>query len=120
MCEAICRPQNAVWLNKLKIKYVDEGDERCGFVLKDGSIVESLNQAEETSFAFKISCDFIRQYEDQTYASWHTHPGENSNLSCEDYRAFMNYPEWDHFIIGNDGVRRFFIEDGYLLQNVPN
>lgn len=88
--------------------YAVEGNERVGFV-KGNEIVEVGNYAEKPQEGFMISASDIRYFtEDNPYeATWHTHPGQDSNLSGEDYDMFYNWPDLMHFIIGLDGVRLY-------------
>lgn len=93
-----------------------EGDkERIGFVLKDGSIVEVENVCEEPTEGFDVKGEDIIKYAPIAAATWHTHPNEDSNLSANDYRTFLNWPELEHYIIGTDGVSKFVVEDGEVL-----
>lgn len=99
---------------KLKKKY-DPHKERVGFVLKNGKIVEVDNVCEKPEEGFDVRGEDILKYTPQAKATWHTHPNADSNLSANDYETFMNWPELDHYIVGTDGVRRFYVEAGELL-----
>lgn len=44
------------------------------------------------------------KYMDRALATWHTHPSSGSNLSPEDYVAFLNWPELRHYIISENDV----------------
>lgn len=98
------------------LDYLADGPERCGFILKDGSIVEVENIAANPSDAFRMSAKSIEAYIAQATATWHTHPGASRNLSVADYRTFITLPHLDHYIVGVDGVRRYFVQDGDLLS----
>lgn len=89
--------------------------ERCGFILKTGEIVEVPNICSEPTGGFDMRGADILQFAPIAAATWHTHPGEDSNLSAGDYLTFLNWPELDHYIIGNDGVTKFVVEDGDVL-----
>lgn len=94
-----------------------EGDEeRCGFILKDGTIVEVANQSDDPKNAFRISLEDIETYEAEVCATWHTHPGGAKNLSVSDYRTFLQWSQWEHYIIGTNGTARYYVEDGDLLS----
>lgn len=97
--------------------YASEGPERCGFVLMDGSLLEVANLAGEPEKGFEIDGAELlaRLKAGDTAGTWHTHPGASANLSMADYRAFLAYPSWSHFIVGDDGVRRFYVEEGAVL-----
>jgi hypothetical protein len=93
-----------------------EGDfERVGFILKTGEIVEVANICENPSEGFDVSGADLLKFAPIAQATWHTHPGADSNLSTSDWHSFLNWPELDHYIIGNDGVTKFVVEDGEVL-----
>ena len=94
--------------------YAPEGRERVGFVLEGNKIVEVQNVSPEPEEGFLVSEDDIEKWIDPggCLAVWHTHPGQSSNLSGEDYRTFMVWRNLKHFIIGNDGVRCFGYDEG--------
>lgn len=52
----------------------------------------------------------------ETIGTFHTHPGANANLSHEDYESFMGYPRLVHYIVGDNGVHKFRIMDGTLIN----
>ncbi|KQS84244.1 hypothetical protein [Rhizobium sp. Leaf383] len=90
-------------------------NERCGFILKNGDIVEVPNICTDPTNGFDMRGEDIIRFAPLASSTWHTHPDEDSNLSAGDYATFLNWPEHDHFIIGNDGVTRFFVEGGDVL-----
>lgn len=91
-------------------------DERVGLVLKDGTIIELKNICQDPENGFEIDgADFL-QYENDVAATWHTHPGTTCNLTMEDHNFFLNYPTLDHYIVGNDGVARYYVEKGKVLR----
>lgn len=93
-----------------------EGEfERVGFILKTGEIVEVPNTAINPKESFDVSGEDIIKFELIAAATWHTHPGQDSNLSFDDFQAFLNWPEMDHYIIGTDGVTKYIVEDGEVL-----
>lgn len=89
--------------------------ERVGLILCDGSIVELDNVCSDPENGFEVRGDQMLQYEDTIYATWHTHPNQNSNLSSGDYLTFLSWPDFSHYIIGTDGVARYFIENNRVL-----
>lgn len=99
----------------------DDTDERCGLVLKDGSIVEIENIAEEKTNSYDMNPAKVLPYLDaETIAgTWHTHPRGDPNLSGADYLGFLGYPDLEHSIIGwRDGevvVTRWRIQDGLVV-----
>lgn len=95
--------------------YSDEGPERCGLVLDDGSVIELQNVAAQPEEAFEISDEDLIQYEEHTVASWHTHPGQTSQLSFDDYEGFLMWPDLKHHIIGNDGLTIYAVKNGKVV-----
>lgn len=89
--------------------------ERCGFILKDGSVVELENTHPQRSHAFSISDSDFEKYEGRIATVWHTHPDSNVNLSVADYRAFLTKPEVLHMIIGEQHTALFYVEDQTVL-----
>lgn len=86
--------------------------ERVGFVLTDGTVVEVENIHPDPQNSFRVAGADLREYVPKARATWHTHPGEINNLSVSDYHSFLNYPNLRHFIVGTDGVREYYVEDG--------
>lgn len=87
-------------------------NERVGFILKTGEIVEVDNICAEPTEGFDVRGADIIRYTPIAVATWHTHPDEDSNLSAGDFQSFLNWPDLEHYIIGNDGVTKFRVEDG--------
>lgn len=87
--------------------YQPEGDESCGFISNDLEVILVHNAAQDPSSGFLISGEALQEHGETSFASWHTHPGQDANLSGDDYIAFKNWPNLIHFIIGSDGVRAF-------------
>lgn len=96
--------------------YSDTGSERVGFILKDGSFVEVPNVSGDPEKGFEIDGRDILAHLASAKGTWHTHPGQDANLSMADYRAFIQFPDWEHWIVGaNKDLRRYFVEDGVVL-----
>lgn len=100
----------------------DAVDERCGFVLKDGTAVEVANIHANPSVGYEmdpVAALKVMETGD-VVATWHTHPDSDPNLSGEDYSGFLSWPDLEHAIIGwRDGkvvVARFKVEDGLVMQ----
>lgn len=90
-------------------------NERCGFILNDGTVVECQNIHEDPEIGFEISTSSIRQYEGQISATWHTHPRTSPNLSVEDYRAFQAWPKWFHYIIGEHEFWCYYVRNNAVI-----
>lgn len=96
--------------------YSDEGAERCGFVLKDDSIVELENIHPEPQLGFEIDSVEILRYIDDLKIIWHTHPGSTSTLSGEDKNYMEMWPDVEHVIIGSDGLKVYKVQNGVVLN----
>lgn len=95
---------------------LNEGEnERVGFILNDGSIIELENICSDPLNGFEVKGDDLLLYEDRVIATWHTHPGASSNPSIGDFHAVLNYPDWDHYIIGEDGIQRYRVVNGRVV-----
>lgn len=105
---------SALPIQDLKTKLTD-GPERVGFILKSGEIVEVENVCSNADEGFEVSGEDLVRYDGQVLASWHTHPGQDSNLSTNDWYGFRNYSEWLHLIIGTDGVTAYRVKQGRVL-----
>lgn len=89
--------------------------ESCGFVLKSGHVIEVENVSETPESNFEISEETLLRYESDVKATWHTHTGENANLSLEDYMTFLALPEFEHWIISKNRTICFFVQDSAVL-----
>ena len=96
--------------------YSDEGPERCGFILKDGEIVELENCNPDPMQGFEIDSQDILAYLPHLSGVWHTHPGSTSVLSGEDQGYMLIWPDLEHFVIGQDGVRKYVIKDMAIVD----
>lgn len=101
----------------LQEKYEAEGPERVGFILSSGEVVEVENVSDDPENAFKVSLEDIIAHEANATGTWHTHPGETSNLSVSDYKSFLNWPTLDHYIVGADGIACYRVMDGDLIRD---
>lgn len=90
----------------LKSLYNAEGVERIGFIAGNMDVVEVNNVSSDPIEGYEVSDEDLIKYQDAK-ATWHTHPGVDSNLSGKDYEAFRAWPDMYHFIIGNDGVKAY-------------
>lgn len=100
--------------------YSNTGVERVGFIIGSNTIVEVPNDASDPENGFAVSPENIDIYVEGkgATASWHTHPGKDSNLSGEDFRMFKAYRDMKHYIIGNDGTRcyQYDAERGTVME----
>jgi proteasome lid subunit RPN8/RPN11 len=111
-------------LKQVKIKeqlseyYSTEPSERIGFVMPDGSIIETINISMNpaNTFHFRSVDVFNYVFKEGAVATWHTHPNMSSDMSEDDYQMFLNYPDMVHYVIGSDGVNAFIVEDGVVLH----
>jgi proteasome lid subunit RPN8/RPN11 len=92
--------------------------ERVGFILRSGEIVECKNICPDPENGFEISGKDILAYDnDDTVASWHTHPDKDANLSVEDHKTFLLWPHLVHYIVGTDGVRGYAVKSGKVVAH---
>lgn len=104
-------------MKQLLLQFLTPGDERIGFVLKTGEIVEVANICQDPADGFEFSGADLLKYADDAEASWHTHPGLPSNLSVADHQGFLNYPDLIHYIVGEDGVAKYIVQKGRVLRD---
>ena len=97
------------------LDFYEDGAERVGFILQSGEIVECENKCDQPEEGFEVSAEDLIRYCDDAVATWHTHPGANSNLSVGDYESFMSWPKLLHHIIGQDGLSTFMVHDGAVI-----
>ena len=100
----------------LKMWNEEDTKERCGFILKNNVVLEVENTHPQPEFGFEICAKDIVENEDKLKGTWHTHPNSNAILSHEDYTCFLNWPKLEHYILGQNGIRRYVVKDG-VLQN---
>lgn len=93
----------------LRRVYNDIGNERIGFI-KGDNVIEVQNTAVKPDLGFEVSGEDIKLFmSDPLYwATWHTHPNQNSNISGKDYELVNTWPNTIHFIVGSDGVRAYY------------
>ena len=89
--------------------YTPGGNERVGFILGTGVIVEVQNVSTSPRDSFAVRPEDMIFYEDKIVATFHTHPDTTSNLSDDDFKAFKDWPEFRHLIIGSDGVSCYYV-----------
>ncbi len=91
------------------------GPERIGFVLKDGQVVETQNVCHDPLNGFDFRGEDLLQYADDAHGAFHTHPDVSSNLTEEDRRSFLDYPDLVHYIVGLDGISCYEVKNGSVL-----
>jgi len=97
---------------KLREYYSESGNERGGFITKDGIIVEVENIHQNKEDYFMFSCDDLDKLDDENVlATFHTHPNKSANLSKEDYDAFVNWEKLLHFIVGKDKISCYKVSE---------
>lgn len=105
---------------RLLKRYNEDGPERLGFVLTRGRVVELVNAHDDPEFGAQFFSEDLFEYlysgKHETVATWHTHPSKTSNLSGEDYVAFRNHPQIKHYVIGNDGVTEYYIDEQRVVR----
>lgn len=82
-----------------------------GVVLLDGTVVELKNHSPTPDRNLLIARAEVDELVKYAYASWHTHPANNVNLSGTDYRMFQSLPSLKHFIVTETRVRCFSVRN---------
>lgn len=91
--------------------------ERVGFILDSDTVVECRNVAPEPEDTFDVAPEEILLYCDLAAATWHTHPGGGSNLSVGDRETFLLWPDLLHYIVGENSITCYRIENGNVLKH---
>ena len=87
--------------------------ERCGILLEGDQLIELPNLHPDPYNGFAMESHHLET--EGIIGTWHTHPATSANLSTEDYRLFIKYPNLKHYIISNVETWSFFVEDDALL-----
>lgn len=94
--------------------------EKIGVVLSDNSIVTLTNMHDDKANGALLSSEDLFTYffsgDFETVATWHTHVDTTSDLSGEDYATFLMYPNLTHYIVGTDGVKKYIVERGLVVN----
>lgn len=94
-------------------------EERGGFVLVNGLIIELTNIAEDKRTTFQASSEEVLEHCNKAIAAvWHTHPDGSANLTSEDWETFLAWPDIEHIIIAKDEIR-FYGVKGRGVVNLP-
>lgn len=99
------------------LDYYEGDNERVGFVLSDGSIVEVKNICHDPKNGFEVSGEDILKFHQDAVATWHTHPGAQSNLSVGDHDTYKMWPDLLHYIIGKDGISTYKVVNGKVVKD---
>jgi proteasome lid subunit RPN8/RPN11 len=94
----------------------EDTEEKCGLVLKDGTVLDVINHHSNPAIGFHICADDLFAHEENLAGTWHTHPNDTANLSQQDYVGFRQWPEIRHYIVGIDGVRAYDVVDGLIVE----
>ena len=98
-------------------KFWSPFSERCGFILKDGTLVEVPNIHQEPSNFFTIDSEEIKKHLDQIECFWHSHLDDNLNLSLDDYLSFLAYPDQRHRIYNSkDEYAEYYVRRNFVLR----
>lgn len=92
-------------------------EELCGLIDSNGLIHHAPNVHPEPTKGFRMHAvtllDLMTRLE--IVATWHTHPEGDATLSQEDYAGFTQWSDLTHYIVANDEVRSYVVEDGLVL-----
>lgn len=94
-------------------KICEKSEDECGgYITKDLTVCEVKNIHPQKDNNFMFSCEDLEKLEDEdVIATFHTHPKKNSNLSKEDYDAFVNWEKLLHFIVGQDKITCYKVSE---------
>lgn len=106
---------NSSLISKLKDCLPGE-QERVGFVLTDGSVVECMNICDDPENGFDVSDADLARYCDDAVATWHTHPNGTKLLSVGDHESFRANDDLLHFIVAPDGLAAYRVEGGFVMN----
>lgn len=87
--------------------------------MQDGTVIEVPNIiGSEGKDEFQVAGQHILEYviSGKAFATWHTHPRKDANLTVPDNEMFLRYPELEHYIIGTDGIRRYLVKNGRVIN----
>jgi proteasome lid subunit RPN8/RPN11 len=105
--------------SKLKQKLTaDDTEERCGLVLADGTILDTINKHPQPTTGFLIGVKDLLEHENLV-GTWHTHPGQSAALSQDDYLGFSAWHQLTHYIVGTDGVRAYKSDADGVIEELP-
>lgn len=100
-------------------KFWNPYEERCGFILQDGTVIETPNVHSEPSWYFKIDQSEIDKHLPDIYAFWHSHPDNNLNLSLADYFSFTAYPKHKHRIYNSENqYAEYYVRRGFVMREI--
>lgn len=94
--------------------------EKCGLILKDGTVIPVDNTHPYPETGFIIPEDVIQKHSMDIAILWHSHPSNNSNLSVEDYKSFLTYPEYIHRIYGYDEMTDYYVRNNVVYVRDQN
>jgi proteasome lid subunit RPN8/RPN11 len=94
--------------------------ERCGLILKDGTILELVNVHDTPERGYRMDPTAALPHLENLTGTWHTHPDSDPNLSEEDYAGFLAWPDLEHYIIGRRNgqlaVSKYIVEEGMVIE----
>lgn len=102
--------------NLLRFYDDEETEEMCGFVLKNRRVVQLKNVHPEPTQGFEIDPADTMRYMDRLKGIWHTHPKADAVFSGEDKLCMEQWPDLAHYVVGQDGVRKYIVKNGAVLN----
>jgi proteasome lid subunit RPN8/RPN11 len=93
-------------------------EERCGLLLTDDTVVPIKNIANDPVMGFLMDPTEVLPYltEGKIKGTWHTHPQGPADLSNDDLRGFLAWPNLVHYIIGPDGILCYRVDNGAVVK----
>jgi proteasome lid subunit RPN8/RPN11 len=96
--------------------YYSPEKEVGGVVKKNGEVVRIPNISSSPEDSYIISSKDLLLLEDpEVYATWHTHPDQTHNLSVQDKRAFLNWPNLKHYVVSKNKVLCYEVVEGEVV-----
>lgn len=92
--------------------------ERCGVILKDGSVQELNNIHPKPDSFFEMDMKQVENLIDDVEVFWHSHTTNNVNLSLADYFSFLKYPDHIHRIYSATGFAQYIVRNGLVIREL--
>lgn len=93
-------------METLRSLYKDDGYEVGGYINAENTVVVCENDSPNPleNFSFKMEDLESINDEEDVVALFHTHPNGTAAMTKQDFKAFLNYPDFFHLIVGKAEV----------------
>jgi hypothetical protein len=102
------------------LKHWNKNLEVCGVILNREKVVVCENRSTTPHESFQISSETLESLGNTPTHFWHTHPSNCVNLSMDDYKAFLNFPDQIHLIVGQDKIAEYYVVAGVVYRREYN